>query len=121
MPCAKQAPEVRDVFSEAFGVKNRLFRYGRDIRYRKKASCGTRCVFQGFPVHAPLLWYGIDIRVVREAAKRPPGRNIRAQNDHRGKTTPEKNNHQGTRGGGHNIQQQITTESMRNRGDAYLL
>ena len=27
---------VRDAFSEAFGVKNRLLRYGRDIRYRKR-------------------------------------------------------------------------------------
>ena len=34
----KQPPLVRDAFSEAFGVKNRLFRYGRDIRYRKRPS-----------------------------------------------------------------------------------
>ena len=34
--CEKQASVVRDVFSEAFGVKNRLLRYGRDIRYRKR-------------------------------------------------------------------------------------
>ena len=31
-----QPPGVRDAFSEAFGVKNRLLRYGRDIRYRKR-------------------------------------------------------------------------------------
>ena len=37
-PCKKQAPGVRDAFSEAFGVKNRLLRYGRDIRYRKPPS-----------------------------------------------------------------------------------
>ena len=33
--CSKQAPGVRDAFSEAFGAKNRRFRYGRDIRYQK--------------------------------------------------------------------------------------
>ena len=38
VPCKKQAPTVRDAFSEAFGVKNRLFRYGMDIRYRKPPS-----------------------------------------------------------------------------------
>ncbi len=45
---------VRDAFSEAFGVKNRLFRYGRDIRYRKQAST----VRKGYSVHEnPLLGY----------------------------------------------------------------
>ena len=38
VPCAKQAPVVRDAFSEAFGVKNRRFRYRMDIRYRKRPS-----------------------------------------------------------------------------------
>ena len=37
---------VRGAFSKALGVKNRLFWYRSDIRYRK-----------------PLLWYGADIRV----------------------------------------------------------
>ena len=37
-PCKKQAPGVRDAFSEAFGVKNRRFRYRMDIRYRKPPS-----------------------------------------------------------------------------------
>ena len=36
VPCPKRLPGVRDAFSEAFGVKNRLRRYGRDIRYRKQ-------------------------------------------------------------------------------------
>ena len=36
--CKKQAPGVRDAFSEAFGAKNRRFRYGRDIRYQKPPS-----------------------------------------------------------------------------------
>ena len=36
--CSKRLPGVRDAFSEAFGVKNRLLRYGRDIRYRKPPS-----------------------------------------------------------------------------------
>ena len=34
VPCSKKLPVVRDAFSEAFGVKNRLLRYGRDIRYQ---------------------------------------------------------------------------------------
>ena len=34
----KQAPGVRDAHSEAFGVKNRRFRYGRDIRCQKQPS-----------------------------------------------------------------------------------
>ena len=38
VPCSKRLPGVRGAFSEAFGVKNRLFRYGRDIRYRKRPS-----------------------------------------------------------------------------------
>ena len=36
--CAKQASVVRDAFSEALGVKNRLFWYRSDIRYRKPPS-----------------------------------------------------------------------------------
>ena len=40
-PCKKQAPGVRDAFFEAFGVKNRRFRYRMDIRYRN-----------------PPFWYG---------------------------------------------------------------
>ena len=36
VPCPKRLPEVRDAFSETLGVKNRLFWYGRDIRYRKR-------------------------------------------------------------------------------------
>ena len=32
----KQAPVVRDAFSEALGAQNSLLRYGRDIRYRKR-------------------------------------------------------------------------------------
>ena len=37
-PCKKQAHGVRDAFAEAFGVKNRRFRYRMDIRYRKRPS-----------------------------------------------------------------------------------
>ena len=36
---ARKPPfSARKAFSEAFGVKNRLFRYGRDIRCRKQPS-----------------------------------------------------------------------------------
>ena len=35
VPCSKRLPPVRDASSETFGVKNRLLRYRRDIRYRK--------------------------------------------------------------------------------------
>ena len=38
VPCSKRLPPVRDAFSEAFGVKNRLLRYRMDIRYRKPPS-----------------------------------------------------------------------------------
>ena len=37
VPCSKRPPTVRDASSEAFGVKNRRFWYGRDIRYQKTA------------------------------------------------------------------------------------
>ncbi len=43
--CKKQASVVRDAFSEAFGVKNRLLRYGRDIRYRKPPPMVRGCIF----------------------------------------------------------------------------
>ena len=60
-PCSKRLPGVRGAFSEAFGVKNRLFWYRSDIRYRKPPSlvrsrysvrrtafCGTRRIsFRG--------------------------------------------------------------------------
>ena len=32
----KRLPVVRDAFSEALRAQNRLLRYGRDIRYRKR-------------------------------------------------------------------------------------
>ena len=38
VPCSNRLPVVRDAFSEAFGVKNRLLRYRMDIRYRKRPS-----------------------------------------------------------------------------------
>ena len=47
VPCSKRLPVVRDASSEAFGVKNRLLRYGRDIRCTKQGSCGTRRIFKG--------------------------------------------------------------------------
>ena len=34
----EQLPPVRDAFSEALGVKNRLLLYGREIRCKKQAS-----------------------------------------------------------------------------------
>ena len=36
VPCSKRLPVVRDAFSEALGAKNRLLRYGRDIRCQKQ-------------------------------------------------------------------------------------
>ena len=47
VPCSKRLPVVRDAFSEAFGVKNRLFRYGRDIRCMKTPFFCTEGVFRG--------------------------------------------------------------------------
>ena len=46
VPCAKRLPGVRDAFSEAFGVKNRLLRYGMNIRYRNPPLSGTGNVCQ---------------------------------------------------------------------------
>ena len=48
--CPKRLPGVRSAFSEVFGVKNRRFRYGRDIRYRKsppavRGASSERCTF----------------------------------------------------------------------------
>ena len=37
VPCSKRLPGVRDAFSEAFGVKNRLLGYGTDIRCAEQA------------------------------------------------------------------------------------
>ena len=37
MPCPKRLPGVRDAFSEAFGAKNRLIRYGICVRCSKQA------------------------------------------------------------------------------------
>ena len=59
----KRPPGVRDAFSEAFGAKNRLLRYGRDIRYRKRPPT----------VRGASSFGGTRYR------KRPPGvRNMRA-------------------------------------------
>ena len=44
VPCSKRLPGVRDAFSEAFGVKNRRFRYGRHS-VPKTAFSGTRRIF----------------------------------------------------------------------------
>ena len=40
----KKAPGVRDAFSEAFGVKNRLLVYRMDARYRRRTP-GVRDAF----------------------------------------------------------------------------
>ena len=69
--CAKQPPGVPNAFSEAFGVKNRLFWYRSDIRYRKphflvpnRHRCAEQApVVRGASV-APsaksrLLWYAM--------------------------------------------------------------
>ena len=45
VPCSKRLPGVRDAFSEAFGVKNRLLRYGKGIRCMKTPSCRTGRIF----------------------------------------------------------------------------
>ena len=47
VPCSKRLPGVRDAFSEAFGVKNRLFRYGKGIRCMKTPFFCTEGVFRG--------------------------------------------------------------------------
>ena len=59
VPCSKRLPGVRDAFSEAFGVKNRRFRYGRDIR----------CAEQPTPQTVGSL---LPHRTHLQCAKRPP-------------------------------------------------
>ena len=41
VPCSKRLPVVRDAFSEAFGVKNSLLRYGSVYCHRKVNSFAT--------------------------------------------------------------------------------
>ena len=52
VPCSKQAPGVRDAFSEAFGAKNRRFRYRRDIRCAEQPSVvrGASWIFGAAPL-----------------------------------------------------------------------
>ena len=47
VPCSKRLPGVRDAFSEAFGVKNRLLRYEKGIRCMKTPFFCTEGVFRG--------------------------------------------------------------------------
>ena len=47
VPCLKRLPGVRDAFSEAFGVKNRLLRYEKGIRCMKTPFFCTEGVFRG--------------------------------------------------------------------------
>ena len=89
MPCSKRLPGVRDAFSEAFGVKNRLLRYGRDIRCQKQApvvrGASSKAaeqptpqtvdsllpagrIFRGVPCQKQLLPH----RTHLQCAKRPP-------------------------------------------------
>ena len=63
--CQKRLPVVRDVFSEAFGVKNRLLRYGTDIRYRKRPPLVRDASSEAFGVKNRLLRYGRDIRCAK--------------------------------------------------------
>ena len=58
--CKKQAPVVRDAFSGAPGVKNRLFWYRSDIRYWKPPFSGTE---QIFGAQNSLLWYATHFQV----------------------------------------------------------
>ena len=64
--CQKRLPVVRDVFSEAFGVKNRLLRYGTDIRYRKRPPMVRDASSEAFGVKNRLLRYGRDIRCAKQ-------------------------------------------------------
>ena len=68
VPCSKRLPGVRDAFSEAFGVKNRLLRYRRDIRCAEQASVVRDAFSEALGAQNSLLRYGRDIRY----RKRPP-------------------------------------------------
>ena len=73
VPCSKRLPGVRDAFSDAFGVKNRLFRYGRDIRCQKQPSlvrdASQRPAEQPTPQTVDSL---LPHRTHLQCAKRPP-------------------------------------------------
>ena len=45
VPCSKQAPGVRDAFSEAFGAKKQAFPVQKGYSVRRTAFCGTRRIF----------------------------------------------------------------------------
>ena len=57
-----------DAFSEAHRTKNRLLRYGRDIRYQKQLPVVRDASSEAFGVKNRLFWYGRDIRY----RKQPP-------------------------------------------------
>ena len=69
------------------GTVEGLLRYATCFQRNSVLKIGFYGTEGIFGTKNPLLWYGMDIRVVREAAKRhrsaPPGQ----QNDHRRKTT----------------------------------
>ena len=72
--CSKQAPGVRDAFSEAFGAKNRRFRYRRDIRYQKPpfmVRTRTRRTGNGF------LWPSTQLRLPGSQVFQPGSRRFR--------------------------------------------
>ena len=71
--CAKQAPGVRDAFPKALGVKNRLFWYRSDIRYRKPPSL-VRSRYSC--AQNRLLWYAMRFQGPSGAQK--PLQSLRA-------------------------------------------
>ena len=78
--------------------ENPLFLHGRRFQRNSVLKIGFYGTGEIFGTGNGLLGYGMDIRVVREAAKRPPGHKSTTgpQNDHQ--STP-----QGHKRGGHNI------------------
>ena len=60
VPCSKRLPGVRDAFSEAFGVKNRLLRYATHLQ-RPAEQPTPQTVDSLLPQRQPL-----------QCAKRPP-------------------------------------------------
>ena len=69
----RRPPGVRDAFSKALGVKNRLSWYGSDIRYRKPPSLVPNAFFHSGapgtrqPPHSLRVHQKIGLLLVRKA------------------------------------------------------
>ena len=71
---------VRDEFSEAFGVKNRLFRYGRDIRCAKQPPVVREAFSETFGDKKGLMGHATHLQRSAKQPPAPPNAFSKAQN-----------------------------------------